>query len=348
MKKSIIVLVLLLSAVFLSPVRGEEPYSPFQFSFVYPLGTNGKDAGEYTNGASLNLLLGLSKNENNFALAGLSNVMSGYARGMQIAGISNHVGGDGKGVAIAGVANTVVGSYKGVMLGGIWNKADSGSAGVAIGGMWNFAKGHFSGLQLAGLLNIAGDIDGVQFAGLVNKAGNVNGVQFAALVNIAETSDCPIGLVNIIRNGEMGVALTYDLLGNAVVSFRSGGRYTYGILGLGFNHKVKSGDKIVTEAGYGVHIPLTGWLQLNNEVKVTSVGAMSDDASSVNVGYLLAPSFKLWRHFNLFGGPNINYFASNSATAWDLLPSSYIWGKKHGEGARRVYIGFQAGVQYLF
>ena len=322
-------------------------YSPFQFSFAGPLSTNGKNAGEYTNGVSVNLLLGLSKNENNFALAGLSNVVSGYARGMQIAGVSNHIGGEGKGVAMAGVANTVAGSYKGVLLSGIWNKSDSGSVGVEIGGMWNFTKGHFSGLQFAGLLNIAGDIDGVQFAGLVNKAGNVNGVQFAALVNIAETSDCPIGLVNIISNGEMGVALTYDLLGNAVLSFRSGGRYTYGILGLGFNHKIKSGDKTVAEAGYGVHIPITGWLQLNNEVKVTSVGAMSE-ASSMNVGYLLAPSFKLWKHCNFFGGASINYFASNSAIAWDMLPDSYIWSKKHDEGARRVYIGFQAGLQYLF
>lgn len=37
----------------------------------------------------------------------------------------------------------------------------------------------------------------------------------------------------------MGMAVTYDGIGNAVASFRSGGKYTYGILGIGYNHKMK-------------------------------------------------------------------------------------------------------------
>lgn len=43
---------------------------------------------------------------------------------------------------------------------------------------------------------------GVQFAGLVNVAEEVTGVQFAALVNVAEESDFPIGIINIIKEGE--------------------------------------------------------------------------------------------------------------------------------------------------
>ena len=69
-------------------------------------------------------------------------------------------------------------------------------------------------------------------------ANDVKGVQWAGLLNIARNSDVPIGLINIIKNGEMGMAVTYDGIGNAVASFRSGGKYTYGILGIGYNHKL--------------------------------------------------------------------------------------------------------------
>lgn len=79
------------------------------------------------------------------------------------------------------------------------------------------------------MTGIADDVNGVQFSSLVNKARKVNGVQFATLVNIADESDFPVGLVNIIKKGERGISVTYDLLGNTLLSFRSGGKYTYGI-----------------------------------------------------------------------------------------------------------------------
>ncbi len=70
------------------------------------------------------------------------------------------------------------------------------------------------------MTGIADDVNGVQFSSLVNKARKVNGVQFATLVNIADESDFPVGLVNIIKKGERGISVTYDLLGNTLLSFR--------------------------------------------------------------------------------------------------------------------------------
>ncbi len=71
-------------------------------------------------------------------------------------------------------------------------------------------------------------------------------MQLAGLLNIAENSDIPLALINIIRNGEYGVSVSYNEAGSIIASFRSGGRITYGIVGAGYNHKA-SGKKMVVE-----------------------------------------------------------------------------------------------------
>lgn len=344
MKIKILMLFFFLTAVQLA--AQDNFYSPFQASLAYPIGTNGIKSKEYTNGVSINLLLGISKNERYLTIGGLSNIISNNAVGMQLAGISNHIGGTGYGCAIAGVANITDSSYKGVQVSGIWNASGNKTAGVMLSCMGNFSKGDFNGLQFSGLINIAQDVDGLQFSGLLNKAQKVRGVQFATILNIAEESNCPIGLINIIKKGEMGLAVTYDILGNTVLSFRSGGKYTYGILGFGINHKIDN-DKTVAEAGYGVHIPIKEWFRIDNEVKVSNIGSTTDK-SILNASYLLAPSFKLWNHFNVFGGASINYITSKSAALKSLVPGKTLWNKTKGNREQYLYLGYQVGIQYIF
>lgn len=267
MKKIQSVFIILLTVFHLSAQMNQGKYVPFHFSFMPPLSSNGINASQYTNRASFSILAGMSANERNFTFASISNVIANEARGLQFAGISNYIGKQGQGVAFAGITNITKGTYKGVQLAGIINTT----------------KGTYKGVQFAGLLNTSKDITGLQFAGLLNIAGKVRGVQFAGLLNIAEESDCPIGLVNIVKRGEMGIALTYDILGNGIVSFRSGGKYTYGIIGFGYNHKLPGNNKTVAEAGYGVHIPCYSWFQINNEFKVTSTA--TSDKPFLNASY---------------------------------------------------------------
>ncbi len=174
----------------------------------------------------------------------------------------------------------------------------------------------------------------------------VTGVQFAALVNVAEESDFPIGIINIIKEGEKGIALTYDMLGNAVVSFRSGGKYTYGILGVGYNHKA-DGNGITTEAGYGIHIPVCKWFELNNEFKATTIGA-SSSLPVLNFGYLFAPSFRIGKHYNLFGGVSFNYMMSQGTDNIGLFPETHLWTGHTEKLLQQTYIGYQAGFQFIF
>jgi Na+/glutamate symporter len=113
-------------------------HSTFQVSFFPPLSTNGIHAGRYTNDISLNLLAGISKNEQAFALAGLANIIKNDANGAQVAGLVNYTGGHGQGLQWAGLANVV--------------------------------RGDHTGLQWAGLANRANRLDGFQVAGLTNRS----------------------------------------------------------------------------------------------------------------------------------------------------------------------------------
>ncbi|MDR0572638.1 MAG: hypothetical protein LBG96_01165 [Tannerella sp.] len=307
---------------------GEEKQAVFQFGFVPPLSTNGLYASQYTNGASLNVLLGISKNETGFALGGIANVITNNANGLQIAGLYNIIGNDGKGALIAGLFNTVGKNHNGLQMAGLWNRSET-----------------VTGMQIAGLWNRAKDVAGMQIAGLVNVARHVSGIQIAGIVNIAEDSDCPIGLINLIKNGEKGVAITYSETGSAVVSFRSGGEITYGIIGVGYNHK----SKPVFEGGVGVHINLTPWLRINQEIVSEAIGiSLKGKDVTWKSGYSLLPAFRIAPHLEIFGGPGIHYVQTRNMYDAKLFPSHSLW-KKHGASKlQQVYVGYQIGVQYRF
>ena len=305
-------------------------------------------------------------------IAGLSNHVGDMGGGVAIAGLSNTSGGSYYGIQVSGLGNISRGMM-GIQVAGLGNITRDTRAiqvagltniskelyGIQISGLTNIALDTYGlqltglsnvshdlyGMQLAGLFNCAKDVYGLQFAGLVNVAKRARGVQFATILNVAEESDFPIGLINIIKQGDKGVALTYDILGNAVISFRSGGKYTYGILGVGYNTQIE--ERLVVEAGYGLQIPICRWLDVNNEFKATTMGYNSDYTRS-NFSYLLAPSLPLWRHCNLFAGASINYFVSDRARAATLLPNASLWRKEGDRGIGQLYLGYHVGVQYVF
>lgn len=273
-------------------------------------------------------------------VSGLGNITRGMM-GIQVAGLGN-ITRDTRAIQVAGLTNISKELY-GIQISGLTNIAQD-TYGLQLAGLFNVSHDLY-GIQLAGLFNCAKDVYGLQFAGLVNVAKRARGVQFATILNVAEESDFPIGLINIIKEGDKGVALTYDMLGNAVMSFRSGGKYAYGILGVGYNTQIE--ERLVVEAGYGLQVHVCRWLDVNNEFKATTMGYNSGYTRS-NFSYLLAPSLTLWRHCNLFAGASINYFMSDKASAATLLPNAGFWRKEGDRGIGQLYLGYQVGVQYVF
>ncbi len=349
----------ILAALLLLPaaaVSAQGLHSKFQATFISPLGTNGRQAPLYTNDFSLNLLAGVSKNERKIAVAGWANIILNNAENLQIAGLVNYTGNNARGFQFAGLANIVRGELEGFQFGGLVNYAASvdrlQSAGLA-----NISTCDVEGVQIGGLLNYAGgNVDGVQIGSLINIARNVKGTQISGLVNIAESNDYPIGIVNIIKKGEMGVAAGYDELGTASLTFRSGGRVTYGILGVGYNFNTdKKRDATSIVGGLGAHINITPAFRLNNELSMTSFSAFTggcdedgnDNIHTYKAGYSLLPAYRTG-HFEIFAGPSINYIQTNNPDMYSLLPENTLWDKTKGAKVQQLYIGWQVGVQFIF
>lgn len=314
MKKVSLTLVLLLvvGCHLFAQVK-EEKKAALQVSFIPPLSTQGTQAPEYTNAVSFNMLAGVSKNVTAFSLSGLGIYTSNDLDGFHLSGLGTYAGNNGSGT----------------MISGLFNKTNE-----------------YRGFQLAGLINIAEDVKGFQLAGLINIAKNVTGLQLAGLINIAENNDYPVGLINIIKNGEMSVGITYNETGSTMVSFRSGGRILYGIIGIGYNHKLAD-QTFMTEVGLGGHIPISSRFRINNELKTSHV-TFTDKETTYQNTFAIMPAFKILPNWEIFGGPSLNHLYTDNLDNKKMFPDNNIWKKYTDNKLQQLSLGFSAGTHFLF
>ncbi len=172
-------------------------------------------------------------------------------------------------------------------------------------------------------------------------------------MNVAEHSDYPIGIINIIREGEMGIGIGYNEIGTTSVNFRSGGRVLYGILGLGYNHRAPGKEAWAVVGGYGAHINILPWLRINNEITAENIGIFSNDSDTFKAGYALLPAFRPVRNIEIFGGPSINYMYSAEESMFGVFPKNSLWKersttKKGDPKLQQAFVGWQAGVQFIW
>ena len=368
----------IVAIIFGMPTSAQSNTSPdknaaVHISIIPPLSTNGREAGLYTNTLSFNMLAGVSKNELALTFGGLANVINNNSNGVQFAGLYNHIGNEGKGLLFSGLANNINGNYSGLQFAGLSNiskdvtglqfaglvniaddftgsqfagllNMSSSTRGFQFAGLINVTKNTI-GTQIAGLANIAQDVTGSQLAGLVNISKNVSGVQIAGLINIANNSDTPIGILNLIRNGEYGVAINHNEIGSTLLTFRSGGKNTYGILGLGYNHKTS--NSFVNVFGFGQRINCMSWLKINNELVSESIGIFSKE-STFKTSYIVSPALRIGRHIEIFGGVSLNYMHSNNVNNTRLFDNNSLWKRNDSSHLQQIHVGYQFGVQYIF
>ncbi len=348
----------------------QDSTSKIHIGFVYPLSTNGQFAKNYSNDFSFHLLAGISANENTFCFSGLANFISNNARGLAFSGVLNYIGNDVKGLQFSGFTNIVGNNAKGLMLAGFNNFTKDSSMGLQLAGFSNIARtansqiagfsnisnGHngtqisgFSnvsskvkGLQLTGFANIAKNVEGVQIAGFINIAKKVKGAQVAGFINIADSCDYPIGLVNIIGNGEQYLGLTIDEMGSNFLTLRSGSKKLYGILGLGFNlpdDQIRYGLK----CGIGMHLPINILFRLNTELSTISLSNF-EDGVFMKSSLSFFPSMKFGRNFELFAGPSINF--SNTPIGIGITNDKLnLWSRNSNGTHYGINIGGIAGLQ---
>jgi hypothetical protein len=345
------------------------------FGLVYPLSTNGMHAPKDTNNFSINLIGGVSAAERGAAFAGLSNVVLNDVTGTLFAGFSNHVKktvngamfagfantyGGGKGPAFGGFANVAAGDVKGAQFAGFTNIAKAVN-GTQVGGFANVAKdikgAQFAGFanvaknvsvsQVGGFANVAKDVKGSQFAGFINIAKKVKGVQVAGFMNIADSSDCPIGIINIIKHGEKSIGVSVDENQTTMLSFRSGGKVLYGIIGAGYN--VKNDDAVyAAEAGLGAHFFTSKHFRLNTEL-IASTLTDFEDGDYFKSSFRLMPALKLTPYLEIFAGPSLNFITTNTAEG-EKLTKKYLkkWPGDWDEDFRGLYLGYTGGIHVTF
>ncbi|WP_291530018.1 LA_2272 family surface repeat-containing protein [Bacteroides sp. UBA939] len=310
-----------------------------------------------THNLTLNLSIDVTKNQYGLIVGTLWNMAENNAYGVQISILGNYVRNQGKGLAIAGLMN-IYESHTGVQIGG-----------------YSYAE-KMKGLQL-GLANNSVDMQGAQigFVNGVDTAHTVRGVQIGlvnmsksgfqiGLCNVSEKNQYPLGLINIIKNGEMNVGLAYDEIGNVTAQFRSGSQYLYGIIGFGYNVKSPSGH-ILLQGGIGAHLNLSSRLRIDTELSAKHItrtflysGDKDDEEykrkvkefefkalTKYSLGIL--PSYRLSEKIELFGGPTLSYLQTKTLENERLFPSRFIWRSFTSTSLKQLYIGYSVGLKYI-
>lgn len=320
-------------------------YRAFQVSLTPGLSTHGFFNTQIVNNFSLNIIGGSTAGVEGTEIGGVFNVNQYDMHGNQIAGVINLVGGDVKGFQLAGAGNVVVNNVQGFQLGGIWNTADTLKKGMQLAGAMNRVK-TAQGTQMAGLFNISGGAVNHQLAGAFNVAKKVKGIQMAALVNIADSSDYPIALLSLVKNGRKELAFQYDESKFMGLTFRSGGRVLYSVLGFGMytDHPVLKygaefglGSSLLQKPNFSLAVELVQRMQLESSFRV-------NDSRVVAIRFL--PSWALSKHIYAFVAPSFNYteapegIRTSRRTVWRAWKASPTYDSFHMGGTAGIYYRF--------
>lgn len=289
--------------------------SPYQFSLTPGLSTHGMYNSQVINHFSYNLLGGYTAGIQGVEVAGLFNIDRKDVNGLQVAGLFNVVGGSIKALQIAGVYN---------------------NAGDTV-----------RGTQLAGIANKSGDIDGgLQASAIINIARKVKGVQLTGFVNIADSSDYPIGLINLIKNGEKSLSLSTDEFLFTHVNFRSGGRVLYGIVGLGYR---LGNDPIryALDLGLGVHTLRGNHFNLDGEYISQLSLDLKRNSSRIN-SFKLLPGYRFTKQLKFFAGPSFNIYSGTVKDGSEHpVPGWQLHQSVNGNNMTNLHIGLSTGLQWI-
>lgn len=340
-------------------VFSQEKESGVHVGVTYPISSQGTSSKNCSNRFSLNMLVGVSREETAFVVSGLASTIRQSASGFQAAGIFNKIGdkargftaagvmnvyGNGEGVQAAGFANFSSGHVQGMQAAGFMNTVSS-IKGAQASGFINLADS-VNGSQVSGFVNIAEDVEGTQVAGFVNMARKVKGVQIAGFINLADSSEYPIGIINIIANGEQHLGVTTDDNLSTIIALRSGSKKIYGIVGLGYTFK-NDKEVLAVHYGFGAHFFPRKNFRLNTEATVTRLENFSS-GEFIKTSLSVLPAIKIANRLELFGGPALNYVSTTSDDGRNLV-DHYLWSHTSTNDNNRlhgIYIGYTAGVHF--
>lgn len=325
------------------PAVGQQKENGINIGITYPLSIQCTRAKEYSNIFSVHAFFGYSREEKAFAVSGFANNIREGARGFVVAGFLNRVGGSAEGFQAAGFVNTYA-HAEGFQAAGFANISRGHVRGMQVSGFINRAH-NLRGMQAAGFMNIADDVTGTQVAGFINKAKKVKGAQIAGFINIADSSEYPIGIINLISNGEKFMGVTTDDNSTTVVAFRSGSKRLYGIIGLGYNFRNKK-EVLAFQYGLGAHLMRRNAFRINVEGTVTQLESFRR-GDYTKTSLVVMPAVRVAKKLEVFAGPSLNYVSTTSSDGHQLI-DHYWWNRNHDNREYGMYIGYTAGIHYAW
>jgi hypothetical protein len=303
---------------------------PFAIDLVPFLGFSTATRARDTRWFSIGAVGTVAREVAGLSINGALGVTTGKLRGAQISGAINVVAGDADGAQIAGAVNV------------------SGDAdGAQIAGAINVAA-NVDGTQIAGAINVAhGDVNGAQISGAVNVAsGRVHGLQLG-VVNIADESDAPIGLVNVIKRGRHHVDVWGSESGLFMAGGQLGGKYTHAILAVGLRPG-PDGARFAFGGGIGFHVDASERLGIDVDFLHYDLSALQSTRSVQMSQARVLFDVELFSRMRVFAGPTFNVLESNDPT--DTNPSPYgSWSVTRGASEWHVAIwpGIALGTRLL-
>jgi hypothetical protein len=160
---------------------------------------------------------------------------------------------------------------------------------------------------------------------------------------VADSSDYPIGLINIVKNGRKSFSLDTDESGLVALTFRSGGKVLYGVVGAGY-YLTDRELLYAMEAGIGARLIESKIFSLDAEA-VNRNSTDFDGHEQPRVSFRLLPELRMGTHFGMYAGPSISYTYPESKDAGiDKIPGWVLY--ENESNGRALHIGLSGGLRY--
>ncbi|SHM56073.1 hypothetical protein SAMN04488057_102147 [Cyclobacterium lianum] len=344
--------------------------SPVQISLTPGLSTQGIFSSQMINNFSLNLLGGYTAGVEGIEAAGLFNLNQRMVSGMQTAGLFNLVGGGVSGFQAAGIFNNVYGRLSGFQVAGLvnllgadldgaqvaglinrvsgkapvqvagWANIAQSSDRVQVAGLYNLTKADAGIAQIAGLANRSGGGVSYQIAGLINRADTVTRLQLG-LINVASSSDYPMGLINIIGDGEQSIALGMDETSFSRLSLRTGGRKMYGLIATGI--LLQSPPEYGLELGLGIH--LMRKMRYSMDLEIVERILINSPHRLSSLRFL--QGYKQGKHLKFFAGPSLGLHGGDTNNEVFRQGVQLIKWNRNSQ-THSIQLGVAGGIQWVF
>jgi len=323
--QQLIILTLVLSTALMSiGLKAQEhetdPGQGSQFTFAYPLGTNGTEAINISNQFSFNALYGVN----------------GGLDGLEIGGLVNYNHGDVNGLQLAGVANINAEYTEGMM----W------------AGSFNVTLGDAQGIQLASLNIATGDLTGVQ-AGVINYARRLKGVQFG-VINIVDEDNgaVPIGLINVVRGGYYALEFVASEVLYTNVNYKMGVEHFYTIFKMG-SSRYDSQPVYSFGLGFGSMLTLAEKHKISMDLSFNHIVYDEDWNTDDNClsKFDLSYRYSLGEHVSLLAGPSFNWYMSELQVGdgfGTLNVPAHAHNFSRDNNQHWMWLGINAGLSYRF